>query len=87
MNSADITSLDDARQYVRILSMRKAEEDGAVRIWALCKRVTLLSVLAGSFLIYYFLSVTQEILEMPTLQVRVANQPGVHPPLNGAHRI
>ncbi len=69
MSAAQITSLADAHQYVRILSLRKAEDDAAVRFWAVCKRATLLSVLAASFLIYYFLSVTQQILEMPTLSV------------------
>ncbi len=68
----EITSRDDAHRYVRMLRSREIEQDPAVRFWRVCKRLTLLSVLAASFLIYHFLSVTQQILEMPSLQVPVA---------------
>lgn len=63
-----------------MLGSRDLEQDPAVRFWRLCKRITLLSVLAASFLIYYFLSVTQQILEMPSLQVPVAYAK----PINGS---
>ncbi len=69
MSAAEITSLEDARRYVRVLCSRKVEEDRAVRFWRLCKQATLLGVLAASFLIYHLLSVTQEVIDMPSLKV------------------
>ncbi len=73
MSAVEIRSLQDARELVRRLSSRNAEENAAVRFWRLCKRATLLAVLAGAFLIYYFLSVSQQILEMPNAPAPAVN--------------
>ncbi len=67
----NVASVQDAHRYVETLSTRDAAEDIRVRAWQAVERVTLLVVLAASIFTYYMLTVIEEIIAMPHLEVTV----------------
>ncbi len=62
----------DVHRYVREVASRKADEDAAVRRWQTAEQAILLVILVASFFIYYLLSIEQQIMTMPHVEVYIA---------------
>ena len=60
---------EDVRAYVRGLSARRAEDDRSVKAWQAARRLTWIVLLAGSFMLYYFIFTINETLSLPQLWV------------------
>ena len=66
MSQTELKSLDDARQYNQELAAqaRRAEDDLPPRWARTAKRIILVILLAGAFLIYYLLDKMQEAMSL-----------------------
>ncbi len=67
-----LQSPDDVRRYVRNLSARDAAEDRTVKLYRMVERMTLVLVLAACGFNFYMLTVIQEIIAMPHLEIPTA---------------
>ena len=64
MSQTELKSLDDARRYKQELEARHAEDELPPRWAQIAKRITLMLLLAGAFLIYYLLDKMQEAVSL-----------------------
>lgn len=64
MSQTELKSLDEARRYNQELAARHAEDELPPRWAQIAKRITLMLLLAGAFLIYYLLDKMQEAVSL-----------------------
>jgi hypothetical protein len=64
VSQTELKSIDEARRYSQELAARRAEEDLPPRWVQIAKRITLVILLAGAFLIYYLLDKMQEAVSL-----------------------
>ena len=64
MSQTEFKSLDDARRYIQELEARRVEVELPPRWAQIAKRITLMLLLAGAFLIYYLLDKMQEAVSL-----------------------
>ncbi len=66
MSQTELKSLDDARRYNQELAaqVRRAEDELPPRWAQIAKRITLVILLAGAFLIYYLLDTMQQAVSL-----------------------
>jgi hypothetical protein len=60
----DIHSLEDAHKLVEAIARRDVASDPRVKAWQLAKQSTWLSLLAGAFLLFFFVSVIYEVIKL-----------------------
>jgi hypothetical protein len=63
-SAVEIHSLEDAHKLVEQIAQRDAANDPKVKAWQLAKQSTWLSLLAGAFLLFFFVSVIYEVIKL-----------------------
>jgi hypothetical protein len=65
-SAVEIRSREDAHRLVEQIAQRDAANDPNVKGWQLAKQSTWLSLLAGAFLLFFFVSVIYEVIMLTT---------------------
>lgn len=62
MDTSELTSIEDLREYCQDLATRRVENDPVVQKWHVAKRIVWMISLAGAFLFYYLIDKLHEAL-------------------------
>ena len=61
----EVNSVEDARQFVQIVSARNVENNSRVKAWRFAKKAAWLLLLIAAFLMFYLLDLTYKAMSLP----------------------